>query len=195
MKATLDDASFGQDDETSRLFMRAQNGESDAATELYEQCVPQLRGWLEHRVTPARAADVAHDTLVRAFRYGNRFRPDASFMAWARTMAWRMAMNQQRDESRRKARENAYSEQELVLPASGGPADEEIISVMQRCVCALPLEQQELVRQRFGQNQSAAEIAALTGRNRGAVAVSLHRICKRLRSSMEEQLRASRFVA
>ena len=66
MKATLDDAPFGQHDECSGLFVRALNGDPDAATQLYEQCVPDLRRWLAGRVLGCDAEELAHAALVTA---------------------------------------------------------------------------------------------------------------------------------
>lgn len=174
--------------ESSALFVQALRGDSDAATRLYNTCVPRLRCWLERRVPAAQAAELAHDTMVRAFRHGHRFDVNASFMAWVCTIARRMVMTHQRDEARRRTRESAWFEHERVQAGSHAVAEDDRIVVMRRCVHALPQDQQQLVRQRFGQDQSAAEIAAFTGRKREAVAVSLHRICKRLRTSMEQRL-------
>ncbi|MCF7789331.1 MAG: sigma-70 family RNA polymerase sigma factor [Prosthecobacter sp.] len=188
MKATLDDAPFGQQDETSSLFMRARNGESDAATELYQQCVPHLRRWLAGRVPGCDAEELAHVALVTAFRKAARFRQGASFQSWLKTISLNLALNRQRDETRRRQREKAWFDHERVQ-RSGGMNDEPSgLRVLARCVAALPEAQRQLLQLRYSEGKSAETIAMEQGRQRGAVAVNLHRICRRLRTDLEHAL-------
>ncbi|MBE2286988.1 MAG: hypothetical protein IAE77_26265 [Prosthecobacter sp.] len=56
-------------------------------------------------------------------------------------------------------------------------------------VSTLPPDQQDLIQRRFHLRHSHGEIAASLGRTRVAVSVSLHRICKRLRSDLEQHAR------
>jgi RNA polymerase sigma-70 factor (ECF subfamily) len=188
MKATLDDASFGPHDECSALFMRAQNGESDAATELYEKCVPDLRRWLAGRVPGCDAEELAHAGLVTAFRKAARFRQGTSFQCWLKTISLHLALNRQRDETRRRQREKVWFEHERVQ-RSGGMNDEPSgLRVLARCVAALPEAQRQLLQLRYAEGKSAEAIAMEQGRQRGAVAVNLHRICRRLRTDLEHAL-------
>ncbi|OYW78276.1 MAG: hypothetical protein B7Z37_00275 [Verrucomicrobia bacterium 12-59-8] len=188
MKATLDDASFGQHDETSRLFMQAQNGESDAATKLYEQCVPNLRRWLAVRVPGCDAEELAHAALVTAFRKAARFRQGASFQSWLKTISLHLALNRLRDETRRCQRESAWVEHERVQRSGGMNDEPSSLRVLARCVAALPEAQRQLLQLRYAEGKSAEAIAMEQGRQRGAVAVNLHRICRRLRMDLERAL-------
>ena len=165
-------------------FAQALRGDSDAATRLYACCVPSVRNWLCKSVPGGMAEDYAHEAMVMAFRRAEQFRPGTSFVGWVRTMAWRLALNALRTDLRRKTRETAFFEQN----ESGGDFhDEAVFAALERCVAELPGEQRQLIRLRFQLDQSAGEIAASLGRSRVAVAVSLNRICKRLRSGLEQR--------
>ena len=175
-----------ESDACGAWFAQALRGDSDAATRLYERCVPSVRSWLSRSVPYAMAEDFAHEAMVRAFRCAGQFRPGTSFEAWIRTMAHRMALNALRADSRRKTRETAFFEQNGL---GGDFHDEAVFAALERCVADLPGEQRQLIRLRFQHDQSAGEIAASLGRSRVAVAVSLNRICKRLRSGLEQHAR------
>ena len=184
MNATTTTSNTTTREDRGAWFMQALRGDSDAATRLYEACVPALRGWLRGRVGESLAEDCAHEAMVMAFRRAEQFRPGSCFESWVRTMAWRMALNALRTDLRRKTRETAFFEQN----ESGGDFhDEAVFAALERCVAELPGEQRQLIRLRFQLDQSAGEIAASLGRSRVAVAVSLNRICKRLRSGLEQR--------
>lgn len=186
MKATLDDSPFGQQhDECSGLFVRARNGDADAATELYQQCVPELRRWLAGRVHGCDAEELAHASLVTAFRKSTRYQPGTSFQSWLKTIAWRLALNHQRDESRRRSRENAWFEHERVQRLGGTTDDPKRLRMLSECMETLPEPQRQLLRLRYIEGKSAETIAMEQGRKRSAVAVKLHRICRHLRTEMQ----------
>lgn len=169
-------------DANGAWFAQALRGDSDAATRLYDHCVPAVRAWLARSVPPAMAEDFAHEAMVRAFRCADQYRPGTSFEAWMRTMAHRMALNALRTDTRRKTRETAFSEESELHDDT---RDEAVFAALERCVADLSGEQRQLIRQRFQLNRSASEIAASIGRSRGAVAVSIHRICLHLRAAMK----------
>ena len=183
MNATTTTSNTTTREDRGAWFLQALRGDSDAATRLYEACVPALRGWLRGRVGESLAEDCAHEAMVMAFRRAEQFRPGSCFESWVRTMAWRMALNALRTDLRRKTRETAFFEQN---DAEADFHDEAVFAALERCVAELPSEQRQLIRMRFQLDQSAGEIAASLGRSRVAVAVSLHRICKRLRSGLEQ---------
>jgi RNA polymerase sigma factor (sigma-70 family) len=186
MNATTTSSNATNREDRGAWFMQALRGDSDAATRLYEACVPAVRGWLRGRLGESLAEDCAHEAMVMAFRRAEQFRPGSCFESWVRTMAWRMALNALRTDLRRQTREMAFFEQ---TDAEADFHDEAVFAALERCVAELPGEQRQLIRLRFQLDQSAGEIAASLGRSRVAVAVSLHRICKRLRSGLEQHAR------
>ena len=133
-------------DQRGAWFVMALRGDSDAATRLYEACVPAVRGWLRGRVGESVAEECAHEAMVMAFRRGEHFRPGTCFESWVRTMAWRMALNALRTDLRRKTRETAFFEQN---DPQDDFRDEAVWAVLDRCVAELPGEQRQLIRLRF----------------------------------------------
>ena len=185
MKTTLDDVPFGHPDECSGLFVLARHGNATAATELYQRCVPDLRRWLTGRVPGCDAEEVAHAAIVTAFRKAARFQRGTSFQSWLKTIAWSLALNHQRDDARRRSRENAWFEHERVQGSGGTTDDPYRLRVLSQCVAALPEPQRQLLQLRYTEGKSAETIAMEQGRKRSAVAVTLHRICRLLRTEMQ----------
>lgn len=173
-------------DERGAWFMQALRGDSDAATRLYDACVPAIRGWLRSRVAEDIAVECAHEAMVRAFRHGRRFEPGQTFLAWLRTIAWHLALKELRNTNRRRMREAAYHAQSCLNSPADDAMDRRRMAALTHRVSALPPDQQDLIQRRFHLQHSHGEIAASLGRTRVAVSVSLHRICKRLRSDLEQ---------
>lgn len=173
-------------DERGAWFMQAMRGDSDAATRLYDSCVPLIRSWLSSRVAEDIAAECAHEAMVRAFRHGRRFEPGQTFLAWLRTIAWHLALKEVRNTNRRRSRETAYHAESRLRSPADHAADRRLVAALTHRVSALPPDQQDLIQRRFHLRHSHGEIAASLGRTRVAVSVSLHRICKRLRSDLEQ---------
>jgi len=191
MKATLDDTSFGQQtDACSEWFESALRGDEAAATRLYQHCVPLLRGWLATRLSETQAADLAHDALVHAFRKHAQFRAGTVFMPWLRTLAWHMALNQIRDDAREQSRIIAWVDQQRLQEVHAEDESERRFAAMDRCLFTLPEAQRHLLHLHYAEKQTSQAIAQSQGRKRSAVAVSIHRICQRMRhdlSSMEAE--------
>lgn len=185
MKATLDDTSFGQQaDACSEWFESALRGNEAAATRLYQHCVPLLRGWLAARLSETQAADLAHDALVHAFRKHTQFRAGTLFLPWLRTLAWNMALNQIRDDAREQNRIIAWVEQQRLKDVHAEDESERRFTAMDRCLFTLPEAQRHLLHLHYGEKQTSQAIAASQGRTRSAVAVSIHRICQRMRHDL-----------
>lgn len=186
MKATLDDAPFNEDPNGgSDLFARACRGDQRAASALYDLTVPRLRSWLSARFDGDRASDIAHDAMAAAFARSARFQPGAAFHPWVSTIARRLALNSARDENRRRRRERDYFDAAARSCRAGSNADTaDLLAALQQQIARLPASHQNLLRRRFSLGHSVDEIAASAGRRRGAVAVCLHRICRRLRARL-----------
>ena len=185
MKATLDDSPIGQHDECAQLFVLATLGDTDAANQLYSRCVPPLRTWLAARVGWSMAEDVTHDALVVAFRKSSGFRSGAAFMPWLRTIAWNLAQKMLRHDAGRQTWEREYHEAGRRLGGPDATQETRRRAALEACLAALPERHFQLIRSRYFDGKSSEEIAAEQGRNRVAVAVNLHRVCKGLRADIE----------
>ena len=69
------------------------------------------------------AEDVAQDALVKAYRNFARLRDRERFRAWLVRITWRLALDRQRGERRRAAREEASAP-----PALGGGAEVDLVT-------------------------------------------------------------------
>jgi RNA polymerase sigma-70 factor, ECF subfamily len=184
MRATLDDSSFGPPDENAGLFVRALTTDSEAAAKLYSRCVPSLQHWLQSRLPGCEAEDIAHEALLTALRRGSRFHQGARFMPWLRTIAWHLAQKRLRGDSRRKRRERDYVEHELRVSGSTPDIPPKRLAALNACLANLPEQQRQLLYLRYIEGNSSNDIAAKFGRSRVGVAVSLHRICKNLKTGI-----------
>lgn len=178
-------------DECSHLFAQALRGEADAATQLYARCVPPLAGWLAQRISGHAVQDMAHEAMAEAFRKGDLFKPGHSFQVWLRTLAWHRALNILRNESRRKAREQAYLQQEQAC-ASDDHKPSPYLERLASTLAALPDSQRELLELHYLKGKTSRAIAEMHGRSRSAVAVHLHRLCRKLRTDIESSRRQGR---
>jgi RNA polymerase sigma-70 factor (ECF subfamily) len=134
---------------------------------------------------------MAHEAMVEAFGKGDRFKPGHSFQAWLRTLAWHRTLNILRNESRRKAREQAYLQQEQVC-ASDDHKPSPYLDRLASTLAALPDSQRELLELHYLEGKTSRAIAELHGRSRSAVAVNLHRLCRKLRADIQSPRRQSR---
>ena len=189
MKTQADHLETVEANEIARLFGQATLGDSEAGRQLYTRCIPALRGWLVRRIPYARVQDVAHDALAAAFRMSARFRPDAAFMPWLKTIALRLALNNLRNDSRRRRRERAFADALELSSSEQGDSPLPYKEALKTYVSALPEAQARLLQQRYFEGQTCSTIAFALGRSRTVVAVRIHRICRRLRNQMQLNLR------
>jgi RNA polymerase sigma-70 factor (ECF subfamily) len=98
--------------------------EREFETRLVESSTLAFRiayGVLRHRQD---AEDVAQDAFVKAYRHFRQLRDRERFRAWLVRMTWRLAIDRQRNQRRRLAREGAAAGatgSALSRPASAGP--------------------------------------------------------------------------
>lgn len=191
MKATLDDSSFGQSDACAEWFALALQGDEEAATRLYQYCIPRMHHWLAASLPDAVAEELAHDAMVTAFRKHDRFQPGTLFLPWVKTIAWRMAQNQWRDSTRRQERDQAFGDHQHLFGDNEDNVDEPRFEALARSLSTLPEAQRRLLYLHYWERQTARAIAESQGRTRVAVAVNLHRICQRLRQQISHSERVA----
>ena len=179
-----DDAPLaGGVDELTTLFVRA-NGNEGAAAQLYAQCQPLLAAWLRWRFPAEIATDAAHDALATAFAQHAAFHGERALLPWLKTLALREAIDAIRSDTRRAERERLYVESESLAGErreSGGCED-----ALALALAGLSDTQRSMIERRYVAGESSEAIAASASRNRSAVAVEIHRICRKLRKAIEE---------
>ncbi|MEK7412107.1 MAG: sigma-70 family RNA polymerase sigma factor [Planctomycetota bacterium] len=147
-----------------------------------------ILGWIAV-VLPDRTAgeDVFQETLIRANDACDKFDHPGHAMAWVRTTARNLALNEARRSHRR---DRCLDDTTLAMlesewsqhnPESG----REDIEQLERCLDRLSPFARSLIRLRFADNLDGASIALRVGKTLGAVQVAYSRVYKALAQCMQ----------
>src|SRR5262245_46376185 len=173
----------------SALIARAKTGDVEAVGRLYERYAPQIRRYIAARLgDPTQAEDICGDVFVKVLesldRYEDRGWP---FSAWL----YRIAYARTVDVLRQARRRPSLPLDESVLGALEPPDEAvmarlsyyEISGIMEE----LTSDQRLVLRLRFGEDRSLAEIAQSLGRSIGSVKALQHRGLTRLAQVLATQ--------
>ena len=173
----------------SLVIARAKAGERDAIGALYERYAPQIQRYIASRLgDPVQAEDVCADVFVKVLeslaRYEDRGWP---FSAWL----YRIAYARTVDVLRQSRRRHSVPLDEGQLGALD-PPDEAIMSriayhEIKGAMDILTREQRLVLRLRFDEDRSLAEIAESLGRTVGSVKALQHRGLTRLAQELGSQ--------
>jgi RNA polymerase sigma-70 factor (ECF subfamily) len=177
-------------DETEALLIaRAKSGDSDAIGRLYERYAPQIRRYIATRLgDPAQAEDICGDVFVKVLesldRYEDRGWP---FSAWLYRIAYARTVD-----VLRQARRRPSLPLDEALLATLDPPDEAVMARLayheiSGFMASLTTDQQLVLRLRFGEDRSLAEIATSLGRSIGSVKALQHRGLTRLAQALTAQ--------
>jgi RNA polymerase sigma-70 factor (ECF subfamily) len=147
-----------------------------------------ILGWIA-TVLPDRTAgeDVFQEVMIRANAEAEHFDHPGHAMAWVRTTARNLALNEARRAHRRVISldsavldqlDQTWSEQD-----AAGNSDE--VERLERCLDRLPPLARTLVRLRFAEGLDGEAIAVRVGRSVGAVHMALSRTYKALVRCMQ----------
>jgi RNA polymerase sigma-70 factor (ECF subfamily) len=138
----------------------------------------------------AGGEDVFQETLIRASASAAKFDHPGHAMAWVRSTARNLALNEAR-----KAHRRAVVLDDAVLDrldrswaARDGGNDREEIERLERCLGHLAPSARTLIRLRFAEELAGEAIAARVGKTVGAVHASFSRIYKALADCMQGRL-------
>lgn len=173
----------------SSVIARAKAGDADAIGALYERYAPQIQRYIAARLgDPVQAEDVCADVFVKVLeslgRYEDRGWP---FSAWL----YRIAYARTVDVLRQSRRRHSVPLDEGQLGALD-PPDEAIMSriayhEIKGAMDILTREQRLVLRLRFDEDRSLAEIAESLGRTVGSVKALQHRGLTRLAQELGSQ--------
>ena len=180
---------LASDESESALIARAKAGDPDAISGLYERYAPQIRRYIASRLgDPSQAEDICGDVFVKVLesldRYEDRGWP---FSAWLYRIAYARTVD-----VLRQARRRPSLPLDEALLGSLEPPDEavmarlsyhEITGIMEE----LTSDQRLVLRLRFGEDRSLAEIAQSLGRSVGSVKALQHRGLTRLAQVLATQ--------
>src|SRR4051812_12491315 len=166
----------------SSLIARAKSGDVDAISALYERYAPQIQRYIASRLSdPVLAEDVCGDVFVKVLesidRYEDRGWP---FSAWLYRIAYARTVD-----VLRQARRRPSIPLDETLLGTLDPPDEAIMArisyhEIKRVMGVLTSEQRLVLRLRFDEDRSLAEIAQSLGRSIGSIKALQHRGLTRL---------------
>ena len=171
------------------IVARAKDGDAEAISRLYERYAPQIRRYIASRLgDPTLAEDICGDVFVKVLesldRYEDRGWP---FSAWL----YRIAYARTVDVLRQARRRPSLPLDESLLGALE-PPDEAVMARLSYheisgIMDSLTTDQQLVLRLRFGEDRSLAEIAQSLNRSIGSVKALQHRGLARLAQVLSTQ--------
>jgi RNA polymerase sigma-70 factor, ECF subfamily len=178
-------------DQLDGLIDAVRAGDREAIAEVYLAVAPGLRGYLRRQVRHGEVADdLVEQTFVELLEGAHRLRADggAALRAWL----YRAARNNLHDWRRRAERRSDHELRpdhtaDLVDQQADDPADLSIGAdpTLEAALARLTPLQREVLELRLVADLPVAEVARITGRTRGAVALVQHRALRRLATLLD----------
>jgi RNA polymerase sigma-70 factor (ECF subfamily) len=176
-------------DDEAQLIRRAQAGDPQALTTLYDRYQPAIFTYLYYRIDDqAVAEELTSEVFVRMVekidRYQARGQP---LLAWLYTIA----RNLRTDHYRQADVARLLPLDETLAADHGDPpqAVEHQLAAdcLRRALRHLTGDQQEVILHKFVDDHSNAEVAVLLGKDEGAVKSLQHRALAALRRAIEKE--------
>jgi RNA polymerase sigma-70 factor (ECF subfamily) len=189
--SNADDVGRVEDLKERELIARAQDGDRAAFAALVRAHQDEVYTLARRLVgDPHLAADIAQETLVRAWRALPRFRGDAQLSTWLHRITVNTAWTQ-KDRARRSAALPLDDYYELpALPGRDDPETAgqllELRGQLRHALDQLPEGQRQVVVMKDIYGWSHGEIAGVMGISVAAAKVRLHRARARLARDLEE---------
>lgn len=174
------------------LIRAVQAGDTAAFEPLVDAHLDPLRAFIALKLPVAHLVDeLAHETLVFAFRNLARFTPGTSFRAWLRAIATNLIRAEVQRFARDQQNQLAYARaRELEHHLMTGPAaDSAEVEHLRDCVESLPPHMKELVELKYALGEPIETIATKLARSENAVWQALFRLRAQLRECVEGKLR------
>ncbi|MFO0660460.1 MAG: RNA polymerase sigma factor [Polyangiaceae bacterium] len=169
-------------------------GDDSAFGEVYDLASGPLFGFLT-RLTrnPTLAEDLCHETFLRIHRARAAYRPGASVLPWAYTIARRLFLDSARSDKQRGRSLDDPQQNERPrdpgIPAKDAPADEQLeaarmLATVERALAGLPENQSTAFRLLKQEGLSVSEAAAVLGTTETAVKLRAHRAYEAIREAL-----------
>lgn len=184
---------------THGLVERAQQGDQDAFTALFEKCRPRLAVIIHCRLSTnlrrdADVDDVLQETMLRAFRDIRRFeyRAPGSFMSWVVRIAEHVIVDMARSQDRQKRAGEHVPLRSESNPGGPEPAhshtpsrifrENESLGRFVETLSLLPEDYRQVILLAKVEGLSTPEVAERLEKSNEATSLLLHRAIKRLQS-------------
>jgi len=181
----------------AELLARARGGDDDAFCQLLQLHQAQVHAYIGRTVRSKDIVeDLAQETFLKAHRHLATYREESSLRVWLLGIARNETLAFLRDEERRRARERRTLKSALegwladrARTEPSGPAEEaQRLSALEDCIRGLSLTSAALVVDVYFKGRTTGKIARETGRQVGAVSMTLLRIRQALRRCIESRL-------
>ena len=161
----------------SELVQRAIKGDAQAFGELYQQNLKRIYRYTFYKVGSAtEAEDLTEQTFLKAWEAMGRYREQGvPFSAWLFRLAHNLVIDYHR------TRHEAASLDDAMETEDKQPGPDEIararldVGTLQDAITKLTPEQQQVIILRFVQGLSHGDVAAIMGKNEGAIRGLQHR--------------------
>lgn len=134
----------------------------------------------------ADAEDVAQEAFLRAYQKFDSLREAPKFRAWVNRIAFRLALNRQRGQRRRWARDAAWHSSEIGTEVDGAKNAEQqvLLDQLRREIGNLPEKLRSVLQLSLIDDMEAEDVAAVLGIPAGTVRSRLHTARKLLLEAM-----------
>ncbi len=173
------------------LMRSVQDGNAAAVQGLLCGCIPIIASVARQRgLALDRVDDVVQETLLSVHHGRATYDPQRRFLPWLRAISERRVIDLRRQHKRCAGRE-VHDPVAYCSYVSGDLDATELYDrheqrcALRKAVFGLPAGQRQAVERLALNEQSSDEAAAATGRNKGALKVSLHRAITTLRVRMQ----------
>ena len=162
-----------------------------AVAALYESHFERVARYIAARIgSISDAENIASEVFIKALNAADSFKDTGAPMeAWIFKIAHNLTVNHLRDRSRRPVSvpiDEALEISDPNLPADSAERKETIENV-RRAVQQLSEGQRQVIALRFGSDMISEQVAAVMGKNPGAVREMQSAAIKRLRQILEQQ--------
>jgi RNA polymerase sigma-70 factor (ECF subfamily) len=180
------------EDNEMQLVRAAQQGDVEALAALVVRHQQGVRACLAARLDdPHEAEDLAQEVFVTALRKLDQFDPESPLAPWLRSIAMNLLRNHWRKFRAHPIGGNAelanLLDQRVALDCTP-EREPALVHALHECVEQLDGPARELLRRRYGEEQSVREIAALLQRGYSAVTMQLHRLRELLTGCIESKV-------
>jgi RNA polymerase sigma-70 factor (ECF subfamily) len=174
-----------------QLVERARKGDLAAFSAIFRRHHPSVYAYLFYRVgSVPLAEDLAGEVFVRLVKHIQTFstEPGRPILAWLYTIAGHLVIDHYRQNGRGASEPLDETLADALLPdltdqATASLAVADLAKAMRR----LTEEQQQVILLKFMEGKSNAEVAALLGKNEGAIKSLQHRALQALRRILERE--------
>ena len=169
-----------------KLVQDAQKGNGQAFGQIYRMLLPKIYRfvWYEVRDKPT-AEDLTQVTFLRLWKALHSYNKEkGSFQSFAYAIAKHLIIDWQR--KKRPVSLEVIGELEKTDETIDSMIRQDTVDRVRRALAALSSEDRQLVVLRHFEDLSYGQIAAIEGKQEGAVRVKLHRILRQLKNILKQ---------